>query len=90
MHNFIVSVAFHMFSPCGFFQVLGSEPPPPENMLGDGLAIWVWMSVWKFVHSVFLPHIQCSWNRLWIHLDPDQDNAITEDEWMNVYNIKEL
>lgn len=35
----------------------------------------VWWTGW------FPQCTQCSWDRLWIQYDPDQDEVLTEDEW---------
>lgn len=45
--------------------------------------VWcVWCPVmdWSLIQSVFLPYTQCSWDRLRIHLDHDQDKVLTEDK----------
>lgn len=33
--------------------------------------------------GVFPLSTQCSWDKLRIHRDPDQDKANNEDEWIN-------
>lgn len=37
------------------------------------------LAMLKYHWCVFLPHTQCSWVRLWIHHDPEQDKAVTQD-----------
>lgn len=31
-------------------------------------------------YCVFLPHAQSSWDRLWIHSDPNQDKVLDEGD----------
>lgn len=35
---------------------------------------------WGVIQDVFLPHAQCSWARLRITHDPDQDNAKAKEQ----------
>lgn len=34
------------------------------------------------IQGVFPPHTQCSWQRLCSNSDPEQDNAVTDREWV--------
>lgn len=42
--------------------------------------VW-WIGITFRMYS----HFQCSWNSLWIHHNPDNDELATKDEWMNIY-----
>lgn len=37
---------------------------------------------WRPIQGVFPPCTQCSWDRLRVYLDSDQDKAIIEDKWI--------
>lgn len=37
------------------------------------------------IRVVLLPSIQCSWDRLWLHIDLDQEKELTEGKYMNEF-----
>lgn len=43
---------------------------------------------WCPSQDVHLLHFQCSWDKLWIHCDPKQENLITEEELAEDWHLK--
>lgn len=39
------------------------------------------------IYGVFLPKAEYSWDRLQIQCDPDQNEQVTEYEWINEWNM---
>lgn len=58
-----------MLSPLAFFMCV---------------CTWHHVLNWHHIQGVFLPHVQCSWERLWIHYDPGQEKQLLKmNEWKN-------
>lgn len=86
---------FHTFSSCllGFSLVFPVSTHLSKNMWVCGLTTlkgpYVCECVarcpkmnWCSMHGVLLLCSQCSWGRFWINHNPDQDKAVTWNDWL--------
>lgn len=59
-------------------------PPTSTNILLSELLNWTEVRVWVCsIQGVFLSHVQCSQDRVWIHCNPHQDKVVSDGEWMD-------
>lgn len=52
------------------------------------MCAWCPVMDWHPIKGVFQLHVQCCQDGLQIHYNPDQDNMLTEDEFINIIHEK--